>query len=220
MTQPPKSAALQALEFMQNEEATYTTSIYGGHPDGCDDYDSEITVDLKTLMGEKVYNHILNLLSQASSPQGWQPIESAPRDGTEIMGGWAYPFHDYSGTPIAWQRGDGREGWFMLCPTGEQPDGKWYPCPWLRENYEQPTHWRPRISPPHNALTKTGGDDLTNEQYKKLSQDIFNWTQDCGGIPLQDDINQLIRIVQQAASHPPDKAQQDTVQKGDEHGEG
>jgi len=33
------------------------------------------------------------------------------------------------------------------------------------------------------------------EEYRELCQKVFDWTQDCKGLPLQDDINQLLDIV-------------------------
>jgi hypothetical protein len=73
---------------------------------------------------------------------GWLPIESAPKDGTEILT-WGY-LHD-DGGPVD---EDGRS--FM----GETPDwqisrwhemGCWFSAEW---GSHEPTHWRPLPDPP------------------------------------------------------------------------
>jgi hypothetical protein len=67
----------------------------------------------------------------------WQPIESAPRDGTPVIG-W---FPDY-GKGRAWTTwfpvqdvGGGRNNWWWYEHTAAQGD------------VPQPTHWRP-LDPP------------------------------------------------------------------------
>lgn len=56
---------------------------------------------------------------------GWQPIETAPKDGTHI---------------IAWQATDGmRVSWFE--------GGMWQNFPW-RSRRINPTHWMPLPEPP------------------------------------------------------------------------
>lgn len=60
----------EALTIMEQEELTYTASIYGGDPDGCSDYDSEITIDLKSLLGERVYKTIIKSLTPESEGIG------------------------------------------------------------------------------------------------------------------------------------------------------
>lgn len=91
-----------------------------------------------------------------AQPQGgegeWRDIESAPKDGTEITGGWLAPFNDYTGTPLAWQVSENKHGWFMLSPMGRHESGilGTYPGKWVGDK-ESPTHWRPLIKPP---LTK------------------------------------------------------------------
>jgi len=78
---------------------------------------------------------------------GWQPIETAPKDGTEITAGWLSPSHYATGTPICWQTNGRREGWFRLGPNGENDDGKWMPSYWLNQR-DYPTHWMPLLKAP------------------------------------------------------------------------
>ncbi|MDT6962883.1 hypothetical protein QTN24_15390 [Cupriavidus sp. SZY C1] len=85
---------------------------------------------------------------QASRKQaGWQPIATAPKDGTNIIvtngssvaqGWWCSeePYvreqRDLTGAWIDQQESDGFEGW-LDCDGGMQPD---------------PTHWMPLPQPP------------------------------------------------------------------------
>lgn len=60
---------------------------------------------------------------------GWQPIETAPKDGSPILG---YAKKEY--TTIEWSIG----GYWTLCICGEHAsDGEWWP-----------THWMPLPQPP------------------------------------------------------------------------
>lgn len=45
-----------------------------------------------------------------------------------------------------------------------------------------------------NAMPKS----ITNEEYRDLCQKVFDWAQDCKGLPLQSDIDGLLDIVKQA----------------------
>jgi hypothetical protein len=63
--------------------------------------------------------------------EAWQPIETAPRDGTEILG-WDGVFMTVIETLPANYFGDGR-------------DANWHPL-------ARPTHWRPLPEPP--AITR------------------------------------------------------------------
>ena len=75
---------------------------------------------------------------------GWQPIETAPRDGTEILmtngvdvssGQW---FSEYGGTYD-------QEG----APNGDERDAGW--MDWIGGMQPDPTHWMPLPSPPIEA---------------------------------------------------------------------
>lgn len=77
--------------------------------------------------------------SQAPSVERWQPIETAPNDGTYVLIGWfEFPGQRHMevafwhGTHKAWCQSHG------LFTT----DPNW-----------QPTHWRPLPSPPDNGST-------------------------------------------------------------------
>lgn len=82
----------------------------------------------------------------------WQPIETAPKDGTEILGFgiWQgevngvdeFPTIDIIyGGPTARTDYDARDGWW-LCKTGDA-----YAC-WLLA-----THWMPLPEPPTQGAT-------------------------------------------------------------------
>jgi hypothetical protein len=67
---------------------------------------------------------------------GWQPIDTAPKDGTEILGYWHKPISYWRTEFIAWQRRHfwdkpGTEGWF---DRNDEP----FPA----------THWMPLPPPP------------------------------------------------------------------------
>lgn len=82
-------------------------------------------------------------------PMSWQPIETAPRDGTPILA-WAY-MHDDGGPLYADRRS------FM----GEMPDYcvlfwrdgiGW--VDWVSGSMDGPTHWQPLPEPPPFTPTK------------------------------------------------------------------
>ena len=70
----------------------------------------------------------------------WQPIETAPRDGTRVMLGNA------AGVWVA--------DWIPVYRTGYRPDDPWHSAllnhDHIRESarYEAPTHWMPLPPPP------------------------------------------------------------------------
>jgi hypothetical protein len=72
---------------------------------------------------------------QRAIPEGWQPIETAPRDGTEILAYWWY---DY--------RGDGvlTEGQAVV--SWDEPHG--WEDRQLGETCKAYTHWKPLPTPP------------------------------------------------------------------------
>lgn len=67
--------------------------------------------------------------------QEWQPIESAPRDGTEIVVGKYYGEQWHANTAAWMPEGANGPGWIT-------PDC----CEVIR-----PTHWMPLPTPPENA---------------------------------------------------------------------
>ena len=79
--------------------------------------------------------------AQAHEQAGWQPIETAPKDGTWVLV-WG-PLEAWSSVKAAWyamNRRIGRAYWKM--------DGEW-------DDYEladnQPTHWMPLPDPPTSS---------------------------------------------------------------------
>ena len=66
--------------------------------------------------------------------QDWQPIETAPRDGTRFIAWWQ--------------------------PCAQVPDGRWHECQWTGGGwyhpfFTEPTHWKPPpVDGPHLAAAK------------------------------------------------------------------
>ena len=66
--------------------------------------------------------------------QGWQPIETAPMDGTRFIAWWQ--------------------------PCAQVPDGRWHECQWTGGGwyhpfFAEPTHWKPPpVDGPHLAAAK------------------------------------------------------------------
>lgn len=88
--------------------------------------------------------------AEACLGEGWQPIETAPRDGTEIILGWdiASVWIIRSGwwedgfDPIEGGYDEEDEGWWSYrhSVTQEKLDG-----------YDNPTHWMPMPEPPKES---------------------------------------------------------------------
>lgn len=76
----------------------------------------------------------------------WRPIETAPKDGTLILGAWFERFHTT-------QAGDLAPKWFMVCCRFVE----WIPGSWLwEEDFSDglsvaPTHWQPLPNPPQDT---------------------------------------------------------------------
>ena len=77
----------------------------------------------------------------------WRPFSTAPKDGTEFIGGWATGNHWATGTPMCWQNSEKRCGWFALSPTYENDKGEFFPGKWI-SNRDAPTHWHPLLAFP------------------------------------------------------------------------
>jgi hypothetical protein len=63
----------------------------------------------------------------------WQPIDSAPKDGTEILG-----HNDGVYAIVSWQTHRTMTGIY----------GNWADRAGYLESYERPTHWQPLPEPP------------------------------------------------------------------------
>jgi hypothetical protein len=79
----------------------------------------------------------------------WQPIETAPRDGTQILMYGGKPGYDYDGAiePVCftawWEQfrlpdRNGQTGMWRFCSYDSGYYGEW----------ENPTHWMPLPAPP------------------------------------------------------------------------
>jgi hypothetical protein len=81
--------------------------------------------------------------------QGWQGIESAPRDGTAIdlwCGNSEFP---YRVTDVQWREPSESEWWVHGGEGMKTADAQWIdPCGWPMSGDEAPTHWMPLPTPP------------------------------------------------------------------------
>ncbi len=68
---------------------------------------------------------------------GWQPIETAPRDGTEILA-WGSLSREQHLAIVVWQKLTSLDGWWWVCQDAENYG-------W--SNYK-PTHWQTLPDPP------------------------------------------------------------------------
>jgi hypothetical protein len=62
----------------------------------------------------------------------WQPIETAPKDGTQIIG-------------FRWPCEDNRKAWPHMCSIAHWDGFNWR---WMNGHYLPPTHWMPLPEPP------------------------------------------------------------------------
>lgn len=92
---------------------------------------------------------------EAAREDAWQPIETAPRDGTTVV---VY-FKGHGPMTVAWEDpwGDGPEG-AIWCVT-DHKHGPPYPVRGYRTGDD--THWRPLPAPP--AIDQARGKGVTDE---------------------------------------------------------
>jgi hypothetical protein len=78
---------------------------------------------------------------------GWQPIETAPKDGTEIDV-WCGGEFPRRVTCASWREPTESEWWSHGGDTIDTPDACWHDCfgPLGKDN--TPTHWMPLPAPP------------------------------------------------------------------------
>jgi hypothetical protein len=90
--------------------------------------------------GQFWWRHDLRAMLAAAPPvDGWQPIETAPRDGTSILAICASAYSPVAG--VTWWN----EAWTHYSRPAEKWHGgvvKWFP-----------THWMPLPQPPNNERT-------------------------------------------------------------------
>lgn len=67
---------------------------------------------------------------QAEQRRQWQPIETAPKDGTAILG---YSDSDEQQTTVKWTTSKAYpSGWWELCVPGKWPEeADWSPTYWM-----------------------------------------------------------------------------------------
>ena len=76
---------------------------------------------------------IRDLLAAVRAREGWQPMATAPKDGTPVLLWWPY-----------WANVRPLVGWW-------QNNGGWQSWEASDEDAKPPTHWRPLPSPPDGA---------------------------------------------------------------------
>ncbi len=111
------------------------------------------------------------VLAQPQQPAGWRPIETAPKDGTEILlsngddvsqGHWLYeaPYirerRDADGRYIDQDESDGFEGWID----------------WLGGMNPEPTHWMP-LPPAPGAHPSQQEDDVLDAAQRERVRDAI-----------------------------------------------
>jgi hypothetical protein len=74
-------------------------------------------------------------MGEVELKQGWQPIESAPKDGTAILGA-AKDREVWAQTTVRWEN-DGDGYWGLVEIGANAEDSEWWP-----------THWLPLPEPP------------------------------------------------------------------------
>ena len=110
-----------------------------------------ITYKHKSSLGLRLGENALITTDQAEAyaaakvreSQEWQPIETAPKDGTEIIG-----WNGKIVTAIAYlsdEDDDGHSGW---CQSGYTDGGMLYYLHNALSDEGQPTHWMPLPHPP------------------------------------------------------------------------
>lgn len=90
---------------------------------------------------QAVLNAIETALEALTNP--WQPIESAPRDGSWVLltgGTIDYGWDGDTIPPVVIGQSCGESDWQFA----------WYDCGYYGE-YENPTHWQPLPTPPEGA---------------------------------------------------------------------
>lgn len=103
---------------------------------------------------EKVMARELLTLRQARAGEQWQPIETAPRDGTELLGLFPYYTSAIEGGSVWVMRWNDEK--FRPNPKPHFEASGWV---WgvQDQRRKQPTHWRPLPPPPFRPDSDSGG---------------------------------------------------------------
>lgn len=78
----------------------------------------------------------LQEITRPAEPEGWQPIATAPKDGTDILIGW-FEFDPPSSMHVAFWHSTHQGGCWCQSHSAFTTDPNW-----------QPTHWMPLPAPP------------------------------------------------------------------------
>jgi hypothetical protein len=85
----------------------------------------------------------------------WQPIETAPRDGTTVDA-WVPGEFARRVADVSWREPTDSEWWVHGGDTIETPDAAWHDCFGPLAKDEQPTHWMHLPAPPITPNTNLG----------------------------------------------------------------
>jgi hypothetical protein len=95
-----------------------------------------------SLAGTGSYRQLARVALEAAEKAAWQPIETAPKDGTGVL-----LFNPYEEQWVAIGR--------WLDHIHEDFHYGWNVDQW--RDGSEPTHWRPLVDPPHNGFPNLRG---------------------------------------------------------------
>jgi hypothetical protein len=107
-------------------------------------FNATLSIELSAYLSSKLAEFFARHREQVQS-EVWQPIETAPKDGTRILAAW--PRNHFGIVPISFARWDDDK-------YAQNPRPYWSACAdervWgkVAVRASQPTHWRPLPAPP------------------------------------------------------------------------
>lgn len=119
---------------------------------------------------------IRELEAAQGTGEGWQPIETAPRDGRHIHVGWldgGIGFGIFNGVTVPMQT---VAHWFGPADLPGLRAGGWYPSVQTNDGNEKlhPTHWKPLAAPQPPAPMSAPYEGVTWDQVKDAVDDALN----------------------------------------------